>query len=169
MNRNQFEDMISDYIENDLSLKKRQKFEEYLDKNEDAMIMISEIKTNMMKMGSFPKLRTKKLFDDKLKIKLTSKKETNQNKTMFFGFHPVSFTVITSLFIFVVLFSVKLYNTQFPKNDDYYSQKKILSNSKMSNNSADSSLVNSKQDSIKNSPTTKPKKDYSNKINLVND
>ena len=76
MNRNQFEDMISDYIENDLSLKKRKKFEEYLDKNEDATIMISEIKTNMMKMGSFPKLRTKKLFDDKLKIKLTSKKET---------------------------------------------------------------------------------------------
>ena len=169
MNRNQFEDMISDYIENDLSLKKRKKFEEYLDKNEDAMIMISEIKTNMMKMGSFPKLRTKKIFDDKLKTKLTIKKETNQNKTMFFGLHPVSFTVFTFLLVFMILFSAKLYNNQFPKNDDYYSQKKISSNSKMSNNSADSSLVNSKQDSIKNYLTTKPKKDYSNKINLVND
>ena len=169
MNRNQFEDMISDYIENNLSLKQRKKFEEYLHKNEDAMIIISEIKTNMMKMGSFPKLRTNKLFDDKLQTKLTSKKENNQNKNMFFGFQPVSFAVLTSLIAFAVLFSVKLYNKQFPKNDDYYSQKKITSNSKINNNSPDSSLVNSKIDSIKNYPTTKPKKDYSNKINLVND
>ena len=42
MERYEFEDQISDYIENNLSLKKRKIFVEYLKNNQDAQKLVDE-------------------------------------------------------------------------------------------------------------------------------
>ena len=40
MNRYQFEDLISEYVENELSLSKRIEFEAYLEENTDAQYLV---------------------------------------------------------------------------------------------------------------------------------
>ena len=47
MNRYQFEDLISEYIENELPLSKRKEFELYLNKNPEAVSVIESVKLNL--------------------------------------------------------------------------------------------------------------------------
>ncbi|MED5426316.1 MAG: zf-HC2 domain-containing protein, partial [Candidatus Neomarinimicrobiota bacterium] len=57
MNRYQFEDLISEYIENELSLSKRKEFEAYLEENPDAKGLVESIQTNMAQMKTIPEVR----------------------------------------------------------------------------------------------------------------
>ena len=52
MNRYQFEDLISDYLENSLSLTKRKEFELYLSKNPGAADLVNQVRNNMLEIKS---------------------------------------------------------------------------------------------------------------------
>ena len=47
MNRYQFEDLISEYIDNELPLGKRKEFEDYLSNNTDAEALVNSIRSNI--------------------------------------------------------------------------------------------------------------------------
>ena len=47
MNRYQFEDLVSDYIENQLKSNQRKQFDEYLEKNKDAQEIIDSVVSNI--------------------------------------------------------------------------------------------------------------------------
>ena len=46
MNRYEFENLISDYLEGELSFSKRKEFESYLEENEDAKLLFLGLKTH---------------------------------------------------------------------------------------------------------------------------
>ena len=57
MNRYQFEDLISEYIENELSLSKRKEFETYLEENPEARSLVDSVRYTMDTMRSLPKVK----------------------------------------------------------------------------------------------------------------
>jgi len=46
MNRYEFENLISDYLDGELSFSKRNEFESYLEENEDAKLLFIRVKKN---------------------------------------------------------------------------------------------------------------------------
>ena len=46
MNRYEFENLISDYLDGELSFSKRKEFESYLEENEDAKLLFLGLKTH---------------------------------------------------------------------------------------------------------------------------
>ena len=52
MNRYQFEDLISSYIENEITLKKRKEFERYMKDNPDSEKLVSAIKGNIVNLNT---------------------------------------------------------------------------------------------------------------------
>ena len=77
MNRYQFEDTISAYIENELSLAKRKEFKKYIEEHPDAKALVNAIKSNKKRLESFQKFETKTTFNDELlnKVKKISVKK----------------------------------------------------------------------------------------------
>ena len=57
MNRYQFEDLISAYIDNEITLSKRKDFEDYMKDNPDSEKLLSLIKSNISKLNQIPKLK----------------------------------------------------------------------------------------------------------------
>ena len=66
MDHHKFEDLISSYIENELSLKKRKEVEKYLINNPDAQELVEDIKINIAQLKKLPKLKVNKNFNKKL-------------------------------------------------------------------------------------------------------
>ena len=50
MNRYEFENLISDYLDGELSFSKRKEFESYLEKNEDAKLLFIRVKNTLNDM-----------------------------------------------------------------------------------------------------------------------
>ena len=93
MNRYQFEDLISDYLENKLSIPKRKEFEDYLDSNSQYREIVESVKNTMNSIKSMNPVLVPDGFMDGLnrKIEIEKNKPVNsshQSKT-YFGFTPV--------------------------------------------------------------------------------
>ena len=109
MNQYQFEDLISDYVENKLTFSKRKEIDEYLKENPKAVLKVNEVRENILFLKSLPKSKVSVDFDSKLKdrIKKESKnpvKKRTLTKKNLFGFKPMNF----SLFVFLIFFSMFL-------------------------------------------------------------
>ncbi len=174
MDHHKFEDLISSYIDNELSLKKRKEVEKYLINNPDAQELVEDIKINIAQLKKLPKLKVNKNFNKKLLNNIDrydfnniKKKEDN----LFFGFSVLNASMITSLMVllFFLVYEVvsPLNNSTAPLNENFVDKEKPFP--KVNNNrdkiiQPSQNLVDIKNDSINN-----PKKDYSNKIKYVND
>tara|TARA_B110000014_G_C20113468_1_gene587269 strand:- start:386 stop:925 length:540 start_codon:yes stop_codon:yes gene_type:complete len=179
MNRYQFEDLISEYIENELSLSKRKEFEIYLNENPDSVSIIESVKLNLQKTRSLPKVKASSDFNEKLfqRIKSNSSKLINPELSnhSIFGFTPIHASMFTGLVIAIIFTSIQLFYPQsmfeFSGNDNFVSKE----NSELSNPSQQvpkilrPDIVDSHEDSTSSPINTKPKKDFSKKIRLVND
>ena len=62
MNRHQFEDLISSYIENEITLSKRKQFERYMKDNPNSVELVSAIKNNIKKLNQVPRIKVKSSF-----------------------------------------------------------------------------------------------------------
>ena len=69
MNRYQFEDLISSYIENEITLSKRKEFEKYMKDNPDSEKLVSEIKGNIVKLNQIPRLKVKSSLQTNIMMK----------------------------------------------------------------------------------------------------
>ena len=72
MNRYQFEDLISEYIENELSLSKRKEFEAYLEENPEARSLVDSVRYTMDTMRSLPKVKASPKFNERLMTRIKS-------------------------------------------------------------------------------------------------
>jgi len=91
MERYEFEDLISDFIENNLSLKKRKLFLEYLEKNQSAKKLVDEIRSNIKKLNRSPNLSASHDFNDRIissvkNIKLKPELIKLNDKRRLYGF-----------------------------------------------------------------------------------
>ena len=105
MNRYQFEDLISDYIENKLPLSKRKDVENYLKENPEDVLKVNQVRENILLMKSLPKTILSTDFDIKLKDRIKREsvkplKKRRITKKNIFGFKPINF----SFFIFLIFF-----------------------------------------------------------------
>ena len=91
MDRFEFEDLISAYIENDLPLNKRKDFEAYLYKNPSQNQLVKQIANNMKALKKLPKISSTNNFNKKLIERIKSSDRgintTITNRGNIFGFY----------------------------------------------------------------------------------
>ena len=181
MNRYQFEDLISEYIENELSLKKRKEFEVFLNENPKYIGLIKSIKSNISSAKKLPNLRVSKSFNENILEKISKNHLQFNNvksKNTYFGFSLFDFSIISSFAVAFIILSIQLFSlstgNQIAENeflaDKNESSTYIDSNSKgLANVRQNLSKVQMEEDSLDTAKTIKLKKNFSKKIQLVND
>lgn len=171
MNRYQFEDLISDYIENKIKSKDKVEFETYFEINTEAKELLDSIRHNMNEMNSAFKIQVDKDFNKKLsrKIKNQSKKreKVRSSSSFFLGFNLSQLSIMVGLFILFLFATIELNNEYKINNfeEDVFSVKetpktldKIVKN--YQDEKVDTAIVD-KQNS--------KDVDYSKSIKFVND
>ena len=116
MNRYQFEDLISDYIENKLPIAKRKKFEAFMEANPEAKDQLESIRLLMKSMKKLPEVKTSDEFTEKLMKRVEFEKNRPSAKKYatstvgktYFGFTPVYATVMTALVVAFVVVGMQL-------------------------------------------------------------
>ena len=179
MNRYQFEDLISEYIENELPLSKRKEFELYLNENPEAVSVIESVKLNLKKIGSLPKVKASSDFNEKLfrRIKSNSSDQLNtaSSKHSIFGFTPIHASMLTGLVIAFVFISIQLFYPQsisrVSGNDNFVAKETsdLTDPSLQVPKELNPDIVEAQKDSTNSPLKAKQKKDFSKKIHLVND
>ena len=178
MNRHQFEDLISSYIENEITLSKRKEFERYMKDNPDSVELVSAIKNNIKKLNQVPRIKVKSSFNDNLKSKiddLNSNPKIGKANDLVFGFSPLNASFLSGLCIAFIVITFLLINPNFTYQKT--SQSKIANNglsnnlttSRSPNKVIDSDLADVEEDTSKSEMNEKDRKDLTNKIQLVND
>ena len=125
MNRYEFESLISDYIEGELSFNKREEFESYMEADISAKTLLHDVKKTLNEMKNIKGVATSDDFNSKLLLKV--KDETpiiGNNKNSIFGFTPFYASIFSSLCIAIFILGY----TFLPNSSD------ILSNTNYSNN-----------------------------------
>jgi len=173
MNRYEFENLISDYLDGDLSFSKRKKFKSYLEENEDAKLLFIRVKNTLNDMKNAEKISTPDNFNSKLLSKIKNKALLMPNdRSNIFGLSPLYASIFSSLCLVVIFISYSLIVPKSISNSNLeYSlvpidkSQKVAQSRIVKNNT--SLTDNDKSDSLDvNTKEYKPKKD--NKIKFVN-
>tara|TARA_B100000927_G_scaffold145614_1_gene117541 strand:+ start:196 stop:720 length:525 start_codon:yes stop_codon:yes gene_type:complete len=173
MNRYEFENLISDYLEGELSFSKRKEFESYLKENEDAKSLFSRVKITLNDMKNTEKISTPDNFNSKLLSKIKDKAPLMQNdRSNIFGLSPLYASIFSSLCLAVIFISYSLIVPKPVSNSNLeYSlvpidkSQKVAQSQTVKNNT--SFTVNGKSDSL-NANTKEYKPSRKNKIKFVN-
>ena len=178
MERYEFEDLISDYLENSLSLKKRKDFELYLSENPGSAELVDQMKNTIMQMKSVERVTTSVDFMDRLMNKVqVSKNDTRQyiaDQSTIFGFTPLYASVMTSLVLALVFVGFQLFSPNLPLST---SESSTMTQEKppafldqiIPAQEPDSDLTAAENDSLYKDKMDKTNKDYSGKIRFVKD
>ena len=178
MNRYQFEDLISSYLENEITLSKRKEFESYMKDNPDSVELVSGIKDNIKKLNQVPRMKVKSSFNDTLKRKiddLNKNPKLGKANDLIFGFSPLNASFLSGLCIAFIIITFLLINPNFTYQQT--SESKVVNNglsnnlttSRSPNKVIDSDLADVKEDTLKSEMNKKERKNFTNKIQLVND
>ena len=173
MNRYEFENLISDYLEGELSFSKIKEFESYLEKNEDAKLLFFRVKNTLNHIKNTEKISTSENFNSKLLSKIKDKAPLIPNdKSNIFGLSPLHASIFSSLCLAVIFISYSLIAPKPASNSNLeYSlvpidkSQKVAQSQIVKNNT--SFTKNDKSDSLDvNTKEYKPNK--KNKIKFVN-
>ncbi len=110
MDRYQFEDLISDFIENKLSMTQRKDFETYLDENPEAMQQLDSVKQVIASMKSMPEVSTSTDFMKNLNKRIAAEKETQsvvKTTRSFTGYTPLMASLSAVVVVAVVLLGLE--------------------------------------------------------------
>ena len=125
MNRYEFESLISDYIEGELSFNKREEFEAYMEEDISAKTLLHDVKKTLNEMKNIKGVVTSDDFNSKLLLKVKDKSPIMENnKNSIFGFTPFYASIFSSLCIAIFILGY----TFIPSSND------MLSNTSYSNN-----------------------------------
>ena len=179
MNRYQFEDLISEYIENELSLSKRKEFETYLEENSDARSLVDSVRYTMDTMRSLPKVKANPKFNEHLMTRIKSNIERSDtpmpSKGTFFGFTPIHASLLTGLMIAFIFVSMQLF---YPEPGTQSNERHLFADEQvpsLSNpglntiNRTTPDLADAEDDSLEMNPKKQQQKDFSKKMHFVND
>jgi len=178
MNRYQFEDLISEYIENELSLKKRKEFEAYMKENPEAQQLVDVVQKTMDDMKGISPVSVSHDFNDRLMARVRSEKgpgmhPTSQENT-WFGFTPIYASLMTGLVIAFGFISMQLMSFDNPLNPS----NQVVAGETIPESSIQiqphglknqSNFAEAEEDSTFEDGKQKTQKDFSNKIHYVND
>ena len=178
MERYEFEDQISDYIENNLSLKKRKIFVEYLKNNQDAQELVDEIENNIKKLNNLPKIVTSPDFNDHVNtaikdVGLNSEINKSSDEKSLFGFTYLQGGLLISfIFLFGFIGQYLIFNEKRSENSSTYFSKMKERNIEQSlgqnEDSAPKNMTDTIKDTLQEKQINIPHKKNFNKIKLVN-
>ena len=174
MNRYEFEDLISDYLENELSFSKRKEFDDYLKNDPHAKSLVKSINFHKQKMSLLPKLKASETFTDDLLKKIKRKSISSKNtgaKTVIAGFSPANISFLAGLFLAFIVVSYQLFN---PKVDRVFKYDNEIAESMPQENINNRDLhknpiASSDEDSTQTHAKKNPKKELTGQIRLVKD
>ena len=176
MNRYQFEDLISAYIENDLPLTQRKEFEIYLKRNPHSQQLVDSLKINLKTLKTSSKINAKKDFNERLLTKIDSRKasfNTKANSTnTIFGFSLFNATLMVSLFSLLIILTLEISGLApfaGKNNGRKFAKNQSLHKKTMIQKEPEDSLSNLNFTNLKNDTLKKKKVDYSKNIKFVND
>ena len=178
MDRYKFENSISAYIDNELSLTERQEFEDYIEKNPDAKSLLEEIVNNMGLIKGLPKVKASSSFMSKLLEKVEfeknkpSVKVINKPSDTFFGFTPLYASIMSGLIVSFITDGYTLWSenmnhpNQLPNfNCNIVATPTIDSPTKIIDN--DQKLVSATIDSADTTNNKRTKVNLDGKVNFV--
>jgi len=113
MDRYQFEDEISEYIENNLSIAKRKEFEQYLSKHPEAKEQVNSVHSTIKILKKLPVVKTSSSFNYNLRQKLSAQSDVKsipQRKSApnLFGFTPLTVGMMAFVLIAIVFVGIEL-------------------------------------------------------------
>ena len=171
MNRYQFEDLISDYIENKIKPKDKIEFEKYVENNIEAKALLDSIRNNIDQMNDSFKIQVGKYFDEDLLLKIKNqsqkKEKLRSSNTFLFGFNLSQLTVMVGLLILFLFATFELNNEYKINNfeDNIFSAEDIQKTS----DGIVENHRNEKEDTTTINKQINKDFDYSKKIKFVND
>lgn len=173
MNRYEFENLISDYLEGELSFSKSKEFEFYLESDENARLLFLKVKGTINDMKKAKKILAPENFNSKLLTKIKDEAPLIPNqKSNIIGLSPLHASIFSGLCLAVIFISYSLIAPRFGFNSsvDYSlvpadkSQKSASSQVIKSNTNV---LAEDNSDSL-NVDDKKYKLKKNNKIKFVN-
>ena len=173
MNRYEFENLISDYLEGELSFSKRKEFESYMEENEDANLLLLRVKDTLNSMKNAEKISTSENFNLKLLSKIKDKTPLMPGQTSnIFGLSPLYASIFSSLCLAVLFIGYSLIAPKPVSNSNLeYSlvpidkSQKVAQSQTVKNNT--NFTINDKSDSL-DANTKEYKPNRKNKIKFVN-
>ena len=174
MNRYEFENLISDYLDGSIPFKMRKEFEDYLKKDPDAESLVNNIRITISNMNKIKKVKTSEDFNEKLLKRV--KKEglvSRSNNNTILGFSTLYASILTCLSVAYFVVASQLYNisqnssvNNVPNHYTNNSENNIPLHSKNANIDKNY-LVDSNNDTLQDKQE-KQKPKNSNKIKFVN-
>ena len=178
MNQHEFEDIISEFLDNELSLSKRKEFEAYLKKNKEAKLIVDNTKKTLDHIKKLNKVEASPDFTKNLMLKIGKNKEIVNNKSQkklkirFLGLSNLNSAFLSFLILAFIGVSLNLANNLM-KNK---SVKIIASDKNIIPNDFNNSKLNSvapiiatAKDSSDTTKSNKKKVNLKNKIQFVKD
>ena len=175
MNRYEFENLISDYLDGSMSFKKQKEFEHYMEHNPDAKSVVKNISNTISYMNELNQVKVSDNFNDKLLSKIrTERIVSGRDKNTLFGFTPFYASVLSCLCVALFVVVSQLLNDSEASglDNESYQYTKSLKDDRTFNESNNSHgnknlVVDSNIDTLKNNEDIK-KPSNSNKIKFVN-
>ena len=179
MKKHEFEDIISEYLDNELNLTKRKEFEAYLKNNKEAKQTVDDTKKALDYLKKLKKVEASSDFTKNLMLKIKNNKEKLKNKPLkrynraFLGLSNLNSAFLSLLLLAFIGVSLNLVNNIIKNNSikTIASEKKSvkindLTNSKLNNISP---IVATAKDSSDTTRSNKKKVNLKNKIQFVKD
>ena len=177
MDRYQFEDLVSAYIENELSLSKRKEVESYLAENPLEEELIKQVSLYMKTLKNSPKIVAKENFNKRLLERIKSKNfhlalNSKSDKTLF-GFSVFHASILISLFAVLFILSIEITDSiprfQNRGNKEFVENKNTLDKKEINKQLDEEDILKTNFTDFKNDTTKKEKRDFSKNIKYVND
>ena len=180
MDRYQFEDLISDYIENNLSMSQRKQVEAYLEETPEAKQQIESVKQVMASMKSMPGISTSAEFMNNLNRHISAEKEAKsvvKSTYSFAGYTPLMASLSAVVVIAVVMLGLEF----MPESSNQATFTPTMTEQQINDLPAlptkrvlpaktnDSMLAESEEDSTNYDEDTPVKRNFDDKIQLVGD
>lgn len=174
MDRYQFEDLISDYIENNLSMSQRKEFETYLENYPKAKEQVESVNQLMGSMKSMPVVMTSNSFVDDLYNRIAAEKKAKsvvKTTRSFAGYTPLMAGLSAVVVIAIVVLGLEFMpvNTNQAVFQPYMAEGKELNMPDNNGISQDGLLVEADDDSTEIDVTNTQKHDFEKRIHLVGD
>ena len=170
MNRYEFENLISDYLDGSMSFNKQKEFEQYMEQEPHAEYLVKNIKNTISDLNELKQVKVSDNFNDKLlsRVKIENKLSDPKKNTLF-GFTPFYASVLSCLCVALFVVASQLFNVSKDSDLDNnsYQYTTSLKNDTSPNKEDKNLMVNSNIDSLKNNENRK-KPNNSNKIKFVN-
>ena len=173
MNRYEFENLISDYLDGSIPFKKRKEFEDYMKDDKDAEALVSNIKTTISEMNNSQKVKVADNFNEKLLSRVKNEGIVSKPNNTILGFTPFYASILSCLCVafFVVasqLINVSQDSSSEIKTNQYTAELEQNNPSYSKNVDLEKKLiVDSNIDSLQDKKE-KEKPNNSNKIKFVN-